>query len=73
MLTCKRLTLASFETGIRFANHKDFTATTNDFAVTVAGLGRFQGIQDFHGIFQKQTSNKKTKVYCKNPVKASAC
>jgi hypothetical protein len=52
--TCEQLTLASFETGIRFANHKDFTAATNDFTVTMAGLGRFQGIQDFHGIFQNK-------------------
>jgi hypothetical protein len=45
----QRLTLAGFETGIRFADHKDLAAATDDLAVTVAGLGRLKRIQDFHG------------------------
>jgi hypothetical protein len=45
----RRLTLAGFETGIRFADHKDLAAATDDLAVTVAGLGRLKRIQDFHG------------------------
>jgi hypothetical protein len=45
----QRLTLTGFETGIRFADHKDLAAATDDLAVTVAGLGRLKRIQDFHG------------------------
>jgi hypothetical protein len=50
----KRLTLTGFETGIRFANHKDLAATTDDLAVTMAGLGRLKRIKDFHGYIPKQ-------------------
>jgi len=53
------LTLAGFETGVRFANDENLAATTHDFAVTVAGFGRFEGIQDFHGGLPNTTANGK--------------
>jgi hypothetical protein len=42
--------LASLEARVRLADHEDLAATTDDLAVTVTGLGRLQGRQDFHCI-----------------------
>src|SRR5690606_8074870 len=42
--------LASLETRVRLADHEDLAATANHLAVTVTGLRRLQGGQDFHGI-----------------------
>jgi hypothetical protein len=61
--------LAGFETGVRFANHKDLAATTNDLAVTMAGLCRLERIQDFHGQFLSFTEtgskNYTAKILCR--------
>jgi hypothetical protein len=42
--------LASLETRVRLADHEDLATAANDLAVTVTGLGRLQGRQDFHCI-----------------------
>jgi hypothetical protein len=68
-----RLTLTGFETGIRFANHKDLAATTDDLAVTMAGLGRLERIKDFHGYIFLNNENGEPVLYRQNPVKAITC
>jgi hypothetical protein len=55
----RRSALAGFEAGIRFADHEDLAAAPDDLAVTVAGFGRFEGIQDFHGVIPRTTKNGK--------------
>lgn len=42
------LALTRFEARIAFANYENFAATTHNFAVTMAGLSRFERIQNFH-------------------------
>ena len=43
-----QLTLARFETRVALANDIHFAATTHDLAIFVAGLGGFEGRQNFH-------------------------
>jgi len=42
IIRSERLTLASLETWVRFADHKDFAAAADDFTVAVTGLRRFK-------------------------------
>jgi hypothetical protein len=43
-----RLALASLETRVGLADHEDLAPAADDLAVAVAGLGRLEGIKDFH-------------------------
>ena len=45
----RRSALAGFEARVGLADHKDLAATSNDFAITVAGLGGFERGKNFHG------------------------
>jgi hypothetical protein len=44
-----RLALAGLETRVGLADHEDLATTAHDLAVAVTGLGRLQGVEDFHG------------------------
>ncbi|CRD48953.1 hypothetical protein BN1263170352 [Stenotrophomonas indicatrix] len=44
------LALTRLETRVRLADDEDLATTTHDLAVTVTGLRRLQGGQNFHGI-----------------------
>jgi hypothetical protein len=43
-----RLALAGLEAGVRLADHEDLAPAAHDLAVAMAGLGRLEGIEDFH-------------------------
>src|SRR5690606_3164121 len=47
--------LASLEARVRLADHEDLAATAHNLAVTMTGLRRLQGGQDFHGIPRRIT------------------
>jgi len=44
-----RLALAGLEARVGLADHEDLATTAHDLAVAVTGLGRLQGVEDFHG------------------------
>jgi len=48
-LTCLETGVTCLETGVALADHEHLATTANDLAVTVTGLGRLQGVEDFHG------------------------
>jgi hypothetical protein len=56
-----RLALASLETRVGLADHEDLATTAHDLAVAVTGLGRLQGVEDFHGNSWERT-NKEAEV-----------
>ena len=44
-----RSALAGLETRVGLADHEDLAPAADDLAVAVAGLGRLEGVEDFHG------------------------
>jgi len=56
-----RSALASLETRVGLADHEDLATTAHDLAVAVTGLGRLQGVEDFHGNSWERT-NKEAEV-----------
>src|SRR5690606_40948675 len=51
--------LARLETRVALADHEDLATATDDLAVAVAGLRRFQGGQDLHDIPRKTVGANK--------------
>lgn len=43
------LALTRLEARIALADHEHLATAANDLAVTMTGLGRLQGVEDFHG------------------------